>query len=74
MGARRILGTIVGVLQGAIGLLAGVLACILHFNFLDVQTTLNVDIEFLPLYLLILSVFSLFSVINGFFLIHEGLE
>jgi len=74
MGVRRILVAIVGVAQGAIGLLAGVLACILYFNFLGVQTTLNVSVELLPLYLLILGVFSFFSVVSGFFLIYEGLE
>jgi len=74
MGVKRILVAIVGIAQGAIGVLAGILACILYFNFLGVQTTLNVSAELLPLYLLILSVFSFFSVISGFFLIHEGLE
>jgi hypothetical protein len=74
MGVRRILVAIVGAAQGAIGLFAGVLAFILYFNFLGVQTTLNVSVELLPLYLLTLSVFSFFSVISGFFLIHEGLE
>jgi len=74
MRVRRLLVTIVGIAQGAIGLLAGVLACILYFNFLGVQTTLNVSTDLLPLYLLILGVFSFFSVTNGFFLIHEGLE
>ena len=74
MRVRRILVAIIGVAQGAIGVCAGILACILYFNFLGVQTTLNVPAEFLPLYLLILSVFSFFSVMSGFFLIHEGLE
>ena len=74
MGVRRILVTLVGIAQGAIGVLAGILACILYFNFFGVQTTLNVSTDLLPLYLLILGVFSFFSVINGFFLIHEGLE
>jgi membrane associated rhomboid family serine protease len=74
MRVRRILVTIVGIAQGAIGVLAGILACILYFNFLGVQTTLNVSAELLPLYLLILTVFSFFSVINGFFLIHEEIE
>ena len=74
MRVRRILVTIVGVTQEAIGLLVGVLTCILYFNFLGVQTTLNVSQDLLPLYLLILGVFSFFSMINGFFLIHEGLE
>lgn len=74
MRVRRILVTIVGIAQGVIGVLAGILACILYFNFLGVQTTLNVSAELLPLYLLILTVFSFFSVINGFFLIHEEIE
>lgn len=74
MRVRRILVTIVGIAQGAIGVLAGILACILYFNFLGVQTTLNVSAELLPLDLLILTVFSFFSVINGFFLIHEEIE
>jgi len=74
MEVRRILVAIVGIAQGGLGVLAGILAGILYFNFLGVQTKLNVPAEHLPLYLLILSVFSLFSVISGFFLIHEGLE
>ncbi|MCK5563260.1 hypothetical protein KAI30_03725 [Candidatus Bathyarchaeota archaeon] len=74
MRVKRILVAIVGIAQGAIGGLAGILAYILYFNFLDVQTTLNVSAELLPLYLLILSVFGFFSVISGFFLIHEELD
>ncbi len=74
MGVRRILVAIVGVAQGAIGVLAGVLALILHFDFLDFRNTLNVSSELLSLYLLILTVFSFFSVISGSFLIHEGQE
>lgn len=72
MKVRRILVATVGIAQGAIGVLASILAGILYFNFLDVQTALNVSIELLPLYLFILIVFSFFSVISGFFLIHEG--
>ena len=74
MTVKRILVAIVGIAQGAIGVLAGVLVCILYFNFLDAQTTLNISAELLPLYLLTLSVFGFFSLISGFFLIHEGLE
>jgi len=74
MRVRRIFVAVVGIAQGSLGFLAGILACILYFNFLGVQTTLNVPAENLPLYLLILSVFSFFSVTSGFFLIHEGLE
>jgi uncharacterized membrane protein YozB (DUF420 family) len=72
MKIRRILVATVGIAQGAIGVLASVLAGILYFNFLDVQTMLNVSAELLPFYLFILIVFSFFSVISGFFLIHEG--
>jgi hypothetical protein len=72
MKVRRILGATVGIAQGAIGVLAGTLAGILYFNFLDVQTALNMSAELLPFYLFILIVFSFFSVISGFFLVHEG--
>jgi uncharacterized membrane protein YozB (DUF420 family) len=72
MKVRRILVATVGIAQGAIGVLASILVGILYFNFLDVQTALNVSAELLPLYLFILIVFSFFSVISGFFLIHEG--
>jgi len=71
MKARRVLAIIVGMTQGAIGLLAFVLVCVLYFNFLNSQTMLNVAAELLPLSLLILSVFGFFSVISGLFLIHE---
>ena len=72
MRVRRILVATVGIAQGAIGVLAGILAGVLYFNFLDVQTALNVSAELFPVYLFILIVFSFFSVISGFFLIHEG--
>jgi hypothetical protein len=72
MKVRRILVATVGIAQGAIGVLAGTLAGILYFNFLDVQTALNMSAELLPFYLFILIVFSFFSVISGFFLVHEG--
>jgi ABC-type Na+ efflux pump permease subunit len=71
MKAKRILVVIVGMTQGAIGLLALILVCVLYFNFLNIQTMLNVTAELLPLSLLILSVFGFFSVISGLFLIHE---
>lgn len=49
-----------------------VLALMLFFNILEVQTVFNLPTELLPLYLLILGIFSLFSVISGSFLIREG--
>ena len=71
MKAKRILVVIVGMTQGAIGMLALIFTCILYFNFLNIQTTLNVSAELLPLSLLILSIFGFFSVMSGLFLIHE---
>lgn len=71
MSVKRILATIVGLLQSAVGTLALVLAGMLYFNFLDTQTMLSVSPELLPLSLLFLSVFGFFSVISGLFLFHE---
>jgi membrane associated rhomboid family serine protease len=74
MKIRRILTAITGVAQGVIGVLSGVLAVMLFLNFLEVQTVFNVPPELLPIYLLILGLFSLFSIISGYFLIREGRE
>ena len=71
MKAKRIPFIIVGMTQSAIGVLALILACILYFNFLNIQTMLNVSAELLPLSLLILSIFGFFSVASGLFLLHE---
>ena len=71
MKIRRILTAITGIAQGAIGVLSAVLAVLLFFNLLEVQTVFNVPPELLPLYLLILGLFSVFSIISGFFLIRE---
>ena len=72
MEIRRILVAIIGGAQEIVGVLVVVLIVMLYFNILDVQTTFNVPSELLPLYLLVLGVFSLFSFISGFFLIREG--
>ena len=71
MKAKRILVAVVGMTQGAIGMLALILACILYFDVLNIQTMLNVSAELLPLSLLILSIFGFFSVTSGLFLLHE---
>jgi len=68
---RRILSAIFGIAQGIIGVLSLVSAVLLFLNILEVQTVFNAPPELLPLYLLILGLFSIFSVINGFFLIRE---
>ena len=70
MKVKRIITVIVGLTQGAIGIVAFILVGLLYLNLLDFQTMLGVSIELLPLSLLILSVFGFFSVISGFFLLH----
>ncbi|UCC57934.1 MAG: hypothetical protein JSW14_06115 [Candidatus Bathyarchaeum sp.] len=71
MKIRRILTAITGIAQGVIGGASMVLALMLYLNILEVQTVFNVPLELLPLYLLILGMFSLFSVISGLYLIRE---
>jgi hypothetical protein len=68
---RRILSIIFGIAQGAIGVLSAVVAVLLFLNIIEVQTLFNAPPDFLPLYLLILGLFSIFSIINTFFLIRE---
>jgi len=72
MEIRRILPVIIGIAQGVIGVLFAVLAVMLFLNLLEVQTVFNVPSELIPIYLLILGLFSIFSIINGYFLIREG--
>jgi len=71
MEIKRILSAMFGIAQGVIGVLSIFLALLLFLNLLEVQTVFNAPPELLPLYLLILGLFSIFSVINGFFLIKE---
>jgi len=68
---RGILTAITGIAQSAIGVLSAVLTVLLFFNILEIQTVFSVPIEFFPLYLLILCLFSIFSILSGFFLIRE---
>jgi len=72
MKIRRILTALTGITQEVIGVLSGVLAVMFVLNLHEVQTVFNVPSELLPIYLLILCLFSLFSIISGFFLIREG--
>jgi len=71
MEIRRIMTAVTGIAQSAIGVLSAVLAVLLFFNILEVQTVFNVPPELLPLYLLFLGLFSVFSVFSGLFLIRE---
>jgi ABC-type microcin C transport system permease subunit YejE len=68
---KRILSAIIGISQGIIGTAFGVLAVMLGLNILEVQTVFNMPPEFLLLDLLILGLFSAFSLISGLFLIRE---
>jgi hypothetical protein len=68
---RRILATVTGVAQGVLGVMSMVFALLLYFNILEVQAMFNMPSELLPLYLMIFALFSLFSVISGFYLIRE---
>ena len=72
MKVRKVVAAVTGLAQEVIGLLSGVLAVMLFFDLLEVQTVINLPAEFLPLYLLILVLFSLFSIASGVFLIREG--
>ena len=66
------LSAILGIAQGIIGIVSGALAVLLGLNIVEVQAVLNAPPELLPLYLLIFGLFSVFSVISGFFLVREG--
>jgi len=71
MKIRRILSAIFGVIQSSIGVVSAVLTVLLFFNIFEIQMEFNMIPELLPLYLLTLGLFSVFSVISGFFLIRE---
>jgi multisubunit Na+/H+ antiporter MnhB subunit len=61
---------IVGVTQGVIGALAVIFAYLLYSNNFGLQDRLNISGD-LPLYLLVLILFGLFSIISGFCFICE---
>jgi len=68
---KRVLSLLLGVCQEAVGLLFAVLAVLLALNLLDAQTLFKLPSELLPLILMILVLFCLFSFVNGVFLIRE---
>jgi len=72
MKKRRILSAIVGIIQGVIGISFGAIAVLLVASIIEVQALLNTPSEFMPLYILILGLFSIFSVVSGLFLVREG--
>jgi hypothetical protein len=68
---RRILSVVFGITQSALGTLSAALAVMLFLNILEVQAVFNFPQELLPLCLLVLVLFSVFSIISGSFLIRE---
>ena len=72
MEKRRILAAILGAIQSIIGAFLAILVASLFFNIFEIRAILNVTAELLPIYLIFLSLFSSFSILNGFFLIREA--
>ena len=69
---RKLVATALGITQGAIGVVATLAMLVLYLDLFNLRTSLNLSAGLLPLYLLGLGVFGLFSVINGLYLIIEG--
>ena len=72
MDPRKFLFIILGISQVIVGLLSGALAVLLGLNVIEVQSVFNAPPELLLLYLLIIGLFSSFSIISGLFLVREG--
>lgn len=68
---RRILSAIFGITQGVIGAFSAVLGALLFLNIIEVQSLFNIPQELVPLCLVVLELFSVFSFVSGFFLIRE---
>ena len=71
MKTQRILSAIIGITQVVIGLFSGVSAILLGLDIIEIREVLIAPSEFLVIYILTLSLFSLFSVISALFLIRE---
>jgi ABC-type microcin C transport system permease subunit YejE len=71
MKTQRILSAIIGITQAVIGLFSGVSAILLGLHVIEIQQVLISPPEFLVIYILIIGLFSLFSVISALFLIRE---
>lgn len=71
MKSKRILSTIIGLIQALIGLFSGVYAILLGLDVINIQEVLIAPHEFLPIYLLTLSLFSFFSIMSALFLVRE---
>lgn len=74
MKIRKPLTVMVGVVQSTIAILMLIFACVLYFNFFDVQNWLNGTLGFVYFHVLALLVVGFFSLVSGIFLITEWLE
>jgi hypothetical protein len=72
MEKRRILSIIVGITQGIIGIFFAIIVIFLVLNIIEFQSILNPPSEFIPLYVIILSLFVVFSAVSGLSLVCEG--
>ena len=72
MKIRKIVTAIIGITQAIVGILSALLAVLLFFDILGVQILFIATPELLLFYLLILCLFSIFSILSGLFLIREG--
>lgn len=70
MKVREAVLRVVGVTQSVVGALAVIFAYLLYFGYFDIQNLLSISGD-LPLYLIVLLLFGLFSIISGFCLICE---
>lgn len=74
MKVSRILKAITGIIQEGIGMLTAILALLLFLSIVDVEEVFRLPSELLPFYLLILGLFSIFSIASGLFLIRKEQE
>jgi len=74
MKIRKTIVTFFGIMQEVLGVLAISFAYILYFNLLNVRVSLNIPVEHVSFYFLLLFIFGFISIISGLFLIHERLE
>jgi hypothetical protein len=71
MKIRNILSAMIGLIQSGIGLISTIITILLFFGLIEIELFFNTPSELLPIFLLILSLFSFFSVVNGIFLIRD---
>ena len=74
MKTRKSLAIFLGITQEVIGALAIIFAYVLYYNILHIRVNLEILLEHVSIYLLLLFVFGFISILNGFFLLRELLE